>query len=209
MPYKLSQSLPDRVHSSVASSLSNFKTSDNSEDAYIDCLVLHSPLPSLPETFEVWRTLETYVPGRIRALGISNTDLDTVASILSGMKVSPSVVQNRFYPATNWEVELRKFCHKNEIIYQTFWTLSGNPELARSALVQQLAKDAGVEKEVALYCLVLGLERVAILDGTTNPEHMKGDLTGVEELGRWAQRDGKENWDAALQEFKKMIGQVG
>lgn len=207
MPYSISQSIPERVHSSIASSLSNLKTSSNAEDSYIDCLVLHSPMPKLSETHLVWKTLSEYVPSRIRALGISNTDPDTVASLVSSMEVPPSIVQNRFYPATRWEVDLRSFCHGNQIIYQSFWTLSGNPQLLRSDVVRDLAKDAGVEKEVALYCLVLGLERVCILDGTTNPEHMKGDLTGVERVGQWADGEGKEQWQQALKDFKGLIGQ--
>ncbi|RDW83115.1 hypothetical protein BP5796_04606 [Coleophoma crateriformis] len=208
MPYSIAQSIPERVHSSVASSLANLNTSSNAEDSYIDCLVLHSPMPSLPETYEVWKTLSGYVPNRIRALGISNTDLDTVASLISDMDIPPSIVQNRFYPATHWEVELRKLCHENDIIYQSFWTLSGNPQLLRSSVVENLAKDAGVEREVALYCLVLGLERVCILDGTTNPEHMRGDLAGVEMVGSWADGENKVRWQQALQDFKGVIGQA-
>lgn len=69
----------------------------------------------------------------------------------------------------------------------------------------------GVRKEeadaVALYALVLGLEGVTILDGTTNEVRMKADLQGLEAVGLWAENDGKETWGKYLVGFKKLIGE--
>ena len=93
MPYSLSQSLEDRIHSSLASSLKNFQTSGKLENTYIDCLVLHSPLPSIGETQRAWQILSSYVPHKIRALGISNTSFAILQSLYNEMAIKPSVIQ--------------------------------------------------------------------------------------------------------------------
>jgi diketogulonate reductase-like aldo/keto reductase len=212
MPYSLSQSLEDRIHTSIASSLNNFQTSTNSEDAYIDCLVLHSPLPSIGETQKAWQVFSSYVPHKIRALGISNTSFAVLQSLYTEMAIKPSVVQNRFYADTEWEAPLRKFCRERGIVFQSFWTFTGNPKLMLTSTISDLANDftalgVGDPEVVALYALVLGLQGITVLDGTTKEERMKADLLGLETVSRWIEREGKERWEQRLKEFKGLIGE--
>ncbi|KAL7623852.1 hypothetical protein AAE478_005408 [Parahypoxylon ruwenzoriense] len=209
MPYDPQAPLEEQVHSSVTSSLRNFAYADT-EESYIDSLVLHSPLRTLSDTVKVWKTLETYVPHRIRQLGISNTPLQVVDYLCTSpdITVRPACVQNRFYPATRWEVGLRAYCRQRGIVFQTFWTLSGNPQLLRSPPVQRLADIADVELPVSMYSLVLGLEGTAVLDGTTNEVHMKDDLQGIGIVNDYAQSErGQSTWLECLGEFKKLIGE--
>jgi diketogulonate reductase-like aldo/keto reductase len=212
MPYSLSQSLEERIHTSIASSLKNFQTSSNPEDNYLDCLVLHSPLPSIGETQKAWQIFSTYVPHKIRALGISNTSFAILQSLYNDMTIKPSVVQNRFYADTEWEVPLRKFCREKEIVFQSFWTFTGNPKLMLTSTISELAEDLsklGVNdpEVVALYALVIGLEGVTVLDGTTRQERMKADLVGLETVSKWAEGEGRERWQQQLNEFKQLIGE--
>ncbi|KAI1132128.1 putative aldo-keto reductase [Nemania abortiva] len=211
MPYDPKAPLEEQVHASVSSSLANFTFGDVA-NAYIDSLVLHSP-PSnhFSDLLKVWRALETYVPHRIRQLGISNTDLHVVGRLCTSPDVSvrPAVVQNRFYPATQWEVDLRAYCRVQNIAFQTFWTLSGNPELLRSAPVRKLAEGAAISAPVALYALVLGLEGTTILDGTKSEAHMAEDLRVTEIVNGFAQSEGGgATWAACLDEFKALIGEA-
>ncbi|KAI0845759.1 Aldo/keto reductase [Daldinia vernicosa] len=211
LPYDLNAPLEEQVHSSVASSLNNFRYSDSeSDEPYIDSLVLHSPLRTLAETAIVWETLETYVPHKIRQLGISNAPLEVVDYLNTNpdIIVRPACVQNRFYPATHWEVDLRAYCREMGIVFQAFWTLSGNPQLLMSTNVHTLATKANVELPVALYALVLGLGGTSILDGTTNEAHMKSDLEGIDTVSAYARsKDGQHVWSECLCNFKKQIGE--
>lgn len=34
--------------------------------------------------------------------------------------------QNRFYDATRYDLEIRKYCRENGIVYQSFWTLTAS-----------------------------------------------------------------------------------
>ncbi|KAI0378275.1 Aldo/keto reductase [Hypomontagnella monticulosa] len=209
LPYDPNAPLEEQVHTSVASSLQNFKISD-SEAPYIDSLVLHSPLHTLEDTARVWKTLETYVPQRIRQLGISNTPLQVVEYLCTNpdITVRPACVQNRFYPATRWEVDLRAYCREKGILFQTFWTLTGNPRLLRSKPVQTLASSANIDLPVAFYVLVLGLKGTAVLNGTTSEQHMRDDLKGIETVNEFIQsQQGQPIWAKCLGEFKALIGE--
>lgn len=78
-----------QVQQSFQASLRNLGT------YYLDSLVLHSPLPSLDQTLDVWHAFEDiHASGGARRLGISNCyDLQTLRDLHARAKVKPSVVQ--------------------------------------------------------------------------------------------------------------------
>jgi diketogulonate reductase-like aldo/keto reductase len=206
MPYDPSAPLATQITTSVTSSLTNLRHADDSSSkaTYLDCLLLHSPLPTIDQTLHAWALLETYVPHQIHTLGISNVTLPILQTIYRTSTIKPSVVQNRFYPQTRYDVELRAFCREHGIAYQSFWTLTGNPALHKARVVEELAKEVGVGKEVALYALVgaLGIE---VLNGTTDGRHMREDLEGVERARVWKEGNG-EAWDGVMREFRGIVG---
>ncbi|KAF2494708.1 aldo-keto reductase-like protein [Lophium mytilinum] len=204
MPYNAADSLQKQIETSVASSLRNLRPSDDSEaGSYIDCLLMHSPLPTLTQTLDAWYVLEAFVPEKIQSLGISNVDLETLEHIHENSRVKLSVVQNRFYPATGHDVELRAFCKENDIIYESFWTLTGNPKLLGCNEVATIAKSAGVTTPIALYSLVMDLD-IVVLNGTSSLQHMREDLEGVEAVKAWA-RSNQSEWEAVFKKFKSRI----
>ena len=83
-----------------------------------------------------------------------------------------------------------------------------------TSTITELAEDLiklGVNEPevVALYALVIGLEGVTVLDGTTRLERMKADLLGLETVSKWAEGEGKERWQQQLKEFKQLIAEEG
>jgi len=155
------------------------------DTTYLDSVVLHSPLRTFPQTLEAWRTLESYIPsGTIRHLGISNVTLPVLKALHDAASTKPAVVQNRFHRPTSYDVPLRRFCRANGIVYQSFWTLTGNPTLLKHTSVVRLAGHAGISKESALYALVLAMEGTTVLNGTTS--HMVEDLAALEAARKWA-----------------------
>lgn len=185
MPYDPNAPLETQIHTSVASSLRNLRLLQESEEgSYLDCLLLHSPLPTLEQTLQAWRLLEAYVPHQIKALGISNITLPLLREVYNASTIKPSVVQNRFYLQTRYDGPLRAFCREHGITYQSFWTLTGNPKLLKSRPVVELAQAAGVSVPTALYALVMDLG-VEVLNGTTSAEHMLEDLQGVGQVRDW------------------------
>ncbi|GKT57365.1 aldo/keto reductase [Colletotrichum tofieldiae] len=206
--------IPDQVHRSVASSLENlsvpkdlFAPDPAAEDGFhLDCVLLHAPYPSYADTLLAWRALESYVPSRIRTLGISNVDLDELRALCADAAVKPVVVQNRLNPKEAYNTPVRVFCRERGINFQSFWTLTANPPLVKSDAVAKVAAGAGVSNEVAMYGLVLGLRGVSVLDGTTNEARMREDLEGVEKVASWAGGDGAGVWKESLAAFKAVLG---
>ena len=208
-PYEPSVSTTKQVEASIRSSLHNLRVAEDphgsdSETTYIDCLVLHSPLPDYKLTLEAWRAFEAHVPNTIKHLGISNTTLPTLQGLYKDARIKPIVVQQRFHRDSLYEVALRKWCRRRGIIFQSFWTLTGNPRLLHSSPVRDLAHHARVSPEMALYTYVLGLEGTVICNGTTT--HMKEDLDGLEKVRAWASSN-ESAWANLLKHFKDLIGE--
>ncbi|KAK5311646.1 hypothetical protein LTR93_011654 [Exophiala xenobiotica] len=211
MPYDKTSPVTDQVNASVMSSLHNFNFADvvkenDSVEPYIDILILHSPMRTVDETLEVWRTLEQYVPNEIRNLGISNCNLFTLMDLYERSTIKPSVVQNRFYAATKFDIGVRKFCQEKNIVYESFWTLSANPSLVWSVEVGALANQIGVGPQSVLYCLVLGLGNITILNGTKSSKHMQEDWDAVQKVTRFAESY-PQQWENAVAGFRALIGQ--
>ncbi|KAJ5191989.1 uncharacterized protein N7498_010974 [Penicillium cinerascens] len=211
MPYDPKASVTEQVHTSIKSSLHNLRPSSDPasvDDAYIDTLVIHSPLRTLEMTLEAWSALETYVPHRIRNLGISNCSLPVLREINDSpqVKVKPAVVQNRFYEDTSFDVSLRAFCREHQIIYQSFWTLTANPDLVHSTPVQQLAARTNTSPAAALYTLVMGLGDVTVLNGTKNEGRMSEDLEAPKKVEEFTQAQ-PEQWQQLLTGFRALIGE--
>ncbi|KAB8264604.1 NADP-dependent oxidoreductase domain-containing protein [Aspergillus pseudonomiae] len=208
MPYDPNSSVTEQVHASIKSSLEHLRASDAPEsvnEAYIDMLVLHSPLPTMSQTLEAWSTFETYVPHRIRNLGISNCTLPQLRELSALVKVKPAVVQNRFYGGTQFDVPLRSYCRDNDIIYQSFWTLTANPELVQSDAIQLLASRTEISPAAALYCLVLALGNTTLLNGTSNRGRMEADLAAPARVERFSQEH-PEVWQRVLENFQQLTG---
>ncbi|CEI63957.1 hypothetical protein FVEN_g9247 [Fusarium venenatum] len=203
-PYDFDAPIVDQVHQSVQSSLKYFTI--EGEEPYFDCVLLHTHLRTTDETITAWKTLETYVPRQIRNLGISNTKLPDLQALNDTVTVKPSIVQNSFHPDTNFDVELRAYCRRQNIAFQSFWTITSNPKLVVSKPVRVIAQKAGVAPVAAHYALILCLEGIAVLDGTTKESHMKDDLEGIEKVASWAEGSGADEWASALAEFKQSIG---
>lgn len=125
IPYDKTQSLHNQVLESFKKSCENLKTT------YIDSYIMHSPMPSLEETMEVWYTFEQiHQEGKVKNIGISNIyNLNLLQNIYSKANVKPKFIQNRFYKQSSYDKGIREFCRSNGIQYQSFWTLTGNPHI--------------------------------------------------------------------------------
>ncbi|EED24559.1 aldo-keto reductase (AKR), putative [Talaromyces stipitatus ATCC 10500] len=208
MPYERRLSITEQVKASVQSSLLNFRYFNAAgSNAYIDTLVFHTPLSTIEQTIEAWIAAETFVPEVIHNIGISNCPLPVLKALYTSpeIKIKPAVVQNRFYPDEDYDVDLRVFARENEIIYQSFWTLTANPQLVKSESVQQLAQKAGISVAVALYALVISLGKVSVLDGTTNEIHMAEDLKLSSKIEHFSEAHQQE-WQDLVSGFKRLIG---
>jgi len=174
IPYDKSAPLSVQVTQSLEGSLKNLKTK------YIDSLVLHSPMKNHKDTMIVWETLETFYDKKvIRQIGISNIyDVSSLRLIWNDSRVKPSVVQNHFASDTNHDKIIRQFCNENNIVYQSFWSLTANPHILKHATVKEIASKYGKTTEQVFFCFLIKIG-IAPLTGTTSVDHMQKDLEAL------------------------------
>ncbi|WP_345975826.1 aldo/keto reductase [Sulfurimonas sp. HSL3-7] len=171
IPYDREAPLAEQVAQSFAASQKNLQSD------YVDALLLHTPLFPFSHLLSVWRAMEKIQKsGGARQLGISNCDdLALLKRLYSEARVKPVLVQNRFYDASGYDTELRRWCGEQGIIYQSFWSLTANPHLLGSEAVFTLARKYR-KSEAQIFYAFLNAIGIVPLDGTTSLEHMAEDL---------------------------------
>jgi diketogulonate reductase-like aldo/keto reductase len=171
IPYDPEAPLAGQVRQSFETSLHNLRTD------YLDCLVLHSPMDTARQTREAWAAMELLSEaGGVRQLGISNCyELEDLKKLYRSARVKPAVVQNRFYAKTGYDREIRSFCKQHGIIYQSFWTLTANPQVLAHSTVKKLARKHGRTPAQILF-RYLTQEGIVPLTGTQSEIHMREDL---------------------------------
>lgn len=114
LPYDPRAHIPTQVQTSVQTSLKNLRT------PYLDGVLLHSPLPTLPETLSAWRALVTLQDsGIVRKIGVSNTyDVRTLEALERDGGRRADVVQNRWFEGNQWDNDVWAYCVKHGIQYQ-------------------------------------------------------------------------------------------
>lgn len=171
VPYDSKASLNEQVAQSFQASLKNLQT------PYLDCLVLHSPLAKPQHTMQVWQAMEQiFRSGGARQLGLSNCyDPQQFELLYRDATIKPAVIQNRFYADTQYDRAIRNFCRQHRIIYQSFWTLTANPNVLAHATLQALA--AKYRRSAAqIFFRYLSQIDIIPLTGTTSESHMREDL---------------------------------
>jgi len=171
VPYDPSAPVDAQVARSFEVSRANLKTDE------IDSLLLHSPLDSHEETMRAWRAMEAiHAGGGVRQLGICNCyDLPVLRALDADASVKPAVLQNRFYRKTGYDRELRAWCEGEGVVYQSFWTLTANPHVLKSAAVAALSERLG-RTAAQVFFRFVRQSGIVPLTGTTSPEHMAQDL---------------------------------
>ncbi len=171
VPYDPKASLSEQVAQSFQTSLKNLQTT------YLDCLVLHSPLASPQQTMEVWQAMEQiFRSGGTKQLGISNCyNPQQFEQLYRTAAIKPAVIQNRFYAETGYDRIIRDFCRQHQVIYQSFWTLTGNPNVLAHATLQALATKYRCSA-AQVFFRYLSQIGIIPLTGTTSETHMREDL---------------------------------
>merc|ERR1712032_145691 len=74
-----------------------------------------------------------------------------------GARHKPVVLQNRFYGDSGYDFQLRDFCLKHGISYQSFWTITANPHVLRDQHFQAIAASHHMTREQTLFKYLIDL----------------------------------------------------
>ncbi|KIK00214.1 hypothetical protein K443DRAFT_614088 [Laccaria amethystina LaAM-08-1] len=169
LPYSPTSPISTQITTSFTRTLSNLQTT------YVDSYLLHSPLRTPEQTLEAWGVLANLQDeGKARLIGVSNTyDVRVLARLHKERKVQ--VVQNRWYEGNGWDKAVVAFCREHEIMYQSFWTLTGSPSLLSHPALLAIAQSANITPAQAVY-RISQLEGIVPLSGTKDETHMREDV---------------------------------
>jgi diketogulonate reductase-like aldo/keto reductase len=173
LPYDPNSPIATQVEQSFTNSLEHLDTD------WIDSYLLHGPTHAAGLTdadWEAWQAMETiHQNGQARLLGVSNFSIEQLKSLCEGARVPPSFVQNRCYAIHSWDRAIREFCSTEGITYQGFSLLTANRQALSSSQLAEMAMqhDCTLAEMIFSFALEVGM---IPLTGTTNSDHMQGDL---------------------------------
>lgn len=150
---------------------------------YLDMMIIHSPQPwvevnqsenrYVEGNRQAWRALEeAYNEGKLKAIGVSNFQIEDLESLMETAKVKPMVNQVLCH-ISNTPLELIEFCQKSNIAIEAYSPIA-HGEILNQPEIKAIADKYGVI--VPQLCIRYTLQLGAIsLPKTANPEHMESN----------------------------------
>ena len=148
---------------------------------YLDMMIIHSPQPWVEVNQsenrykegnrQAWRALEeAYNEGKLKAIGVSNFQIEDLENIMETAKVKPMVNQVLCH-ISNTPLELIDFCQKSDIVVEAYSPIA-HGEILNQPEIKEIADKYGVS--VPQLCIRYTLQLGAVsLPKTANPDHMK------------------------------------
>ena len=148
---------------------------------YLDMMIIHSPQPwakvnqsedrYVEGNRAAWKALEdAYTAGKLRAIGVSNFQIEDIESLLETAKIKPMVNQILLH-ISNTPLELVEYCQKNNIAVEAYSPIA-HGEILNQPEITAIVMKYGVT--VPQLCIKYTIQLGAIsLPKTSNPEHMK------------------------------------
>jgi len=177
LPYDPGAPLGVQASQSLASSLEHLATD------YVNSFVLHGPASGYGWTdadSEVWDAMrKERDAGHMRVLGVSNVSLQHLEEMERAGLEFPAFVQNRCFARLGWDRDVREFCRKHEIVYQGFSLLTANQEVVNHAPFVEVATKLNSTPAQVVFAFARAIG-ILPLTGTSDPEHMRQDLAGLQ-----------------------------
>ena len=150
---------------------------------YLDMMIIHSPQPWVEVNQSenryvegnraAWRALEdAYKAGKLRAIGVSNFQIEDIESLMETAEIKPMVNQILLH-ISNTPLELVEYCKRNGIAVEAYSPIAHGVILNQPE-IKAMADSYGVT--VPQLCIRYTLQLGAIsLPKTANPEHLKSN----------------------------------
>ena len=121
---------------------------------YIDLVIIHAPRPwdemrvdsvdnyYYEENQEAWKAMEElYEEGKIKAIGVSNFEIDDLKNLLEHSKVKPMLNQIKYHIGHRDE-ELVQFCQENDMVVEAYSPI-GTGKLLNNENIKKIADKYG------------------------------------------------------------------
>ena len=121
---------------------------------YIDLVIIHAPRPwdemrvdsvdnyYYEENQEAWKAMEElYEEGKIKAIGVSNFEIDDLKNLIEHSKVKPMLNQIKYHIGHRDE-ELVQFCQENDMVVEAYSPI-GTGKLLNNENIKKIADKYG------------------------------------------------------------------
>lgn len=149
------------------------KTLERLDTSYIDLLLIHQPAGNYAAGYRLME--KAYKEGKVRAIGLSNFNMEQIKEILSICEVKPAILQTEVHPYFQ-EKELKKFLTSQGMAIQAWYPLGhGDKALIEEPVFSKLAQK--YSKSNAQIILRWHIQSGNIvIPGSKNPAHIKDNF---------------------------------
>lgn len=106
---------------------------------YLDLYLIHWPLPAHDQYVETFKAFEKlYADGRIRAIGVSNFNIEHLERLFNECEVKPVLNQVECHPYLQ-QAELKKFCKEHQIYIESWSPLFQGGEVLEDPIITEIA----------------------------------------------------------------------
>lgn len=149
------------------------KTLARLDTDYIDLLLIHQPAGNYIAGYQLME--KAYKKGQVRAIGLSNFNIDQIKEILSICEIKPALLQTEIHPYYQ-EKQLKEFLSSENIVIQAWYPLGhGDQALLKEPIFAQLSQK--YHKSSAQIILRWHVqEGNIIIPGSKNPTHIKDNF---------------------------------
>lgn len=149
------------------------KTLERLDTGYIDLLLIHQPAGNYVAGYRLME--KAYKEGKVRAIGLSNFNMEQIKEILSICEVRPAILQTEVHPYFQ-EKELREYLNGQGMAIQAWYPLGhGDKALIEEPVFSKLAQKYG--KSNAQIILRWHIQSgIIVIPGSKNPAHIKDNF---------------------------------
>lgn len=142
---------------------------------YVDLYLIHWPTPKHDKYVETYQALEKlYKEGRVKAIGVSNFDIEHLERILNECEIIPVVNQVERHPNLQ-QKELQAFCDEHNIKLEAYSPLMNGRDILQDEVIQEIATAHGKTPAQTILRWHLQTDVIAIPKSVT-PSRIKENL---------------------------------
>ncbi|HJB16127.1 MAG TPA: aldo/keto reductase [Candidatus Blautia excrementipullorum] len=149
------------------------KTLERLDTDYIDLLLIHQPAGNYLAGYRLME--KAYKEGKVKAIGLSNFNIEQIQEILDKCEVKPAVLQTEVHPYDQ-EKDLKDFLAKSDIVIQAWYPLGhGDAALLQEPVFAKLGEK--YKKSPAQIILRWHIQDGNIvIPGSKNPDHIRDNF---------------------------------
>lgn len=149
------------------------KTLKRLDTDYIDLLLIHQPAGNYIAGYKLME--KAYKEGKVKAIGLSNFNMEQMKEILAICEVKPTVLQTEVHPYFQ-EKELKRFLSNEGIMIQSWYPLGhGDKSLLQEPLFSELGKKYGKSNAQIILCWHIQAGNI-VIPGSKSPAHIQDNF---------------------------------